>query len=78
MHLSLESDGSLVSIERIITPEFRIIITTNQDSRQFDNAKDFSKTLVELFGIPNRSLPTKDGGVSPTYSDFLVPMFWMD
>ena len=76
--LNLKSGMSIISLERTITVEFRITITTKGGSDRYDNAADFSKALIKLFGIENRSFPTKDSSVSPTYTDLLVPMFWID
>jgi hypothetical protein len=76
--LKLESNDRVISVERSITLEFHITISIDGENHEYKNAKDFSQALVELFGIQNRSLPTKDGGVSATYTDFLIPMFWID
>jgi hypothetical protein len=78
VHLLFKSDLSIIAVERTITVEFRITITTNEGAVQYDNAADFSKALIKVFGIENRSFPTKDSGVSPTYTDLLLPMFWID
>ena len=78
VHLLVKSGSSILSIERAITLEFRVTIATKEASVEYDNAADFSKALIKLFGIENRSFPTKDSSVSPTYTDLLIPMFWID
>jgi hypothetical protein len=78
VNLELRVDGSVISIERSIALNFHITVSVDSEFREYDNAKSFSQWLISLFGIQDRSLSTKDGGVTPTYTDFVLPMFWID
>lgn len=76
--LELVADTSRVGIERFIGVDFHVAVTRDSEVQEFKTAKDFSQWLISAFGIQDRSLATRDGGVTATYTDFLVPMFWID
>lgn len=78
VRLVLKTGLDEISVERRIAVEFRSTITKADEAMQYENAADFSKAFVTLIGIKDRSFPTKNGGLSPLYTDLLLPMFWID
>jgi hypothetical protein len=77
--LELEDAGAVITVERTIHLDFSAVVSQKDvEDRQFDNVRNFSAYLSELFGLSERSFATRSSGISAFYMSFLVPLFWVD